>query len=215
MSPRPVLVVRASVLFPLSVVVLSVLGLACSSSNSTEVVDGGPGIVSGEADNHCMGMEPIVINQASCHVTAVDAGAGSDDGGASDDGGGMEELPVHFGSSADDDDCKYHASFTTTPVLVNAQVTFNITVTKLADSTAATNADVVLESYMADDLFHVIPNNGTKTTETPAGSGKYVMKPIKFDKSGRWVVRFHFSETCADILEDSPHGHVAFYYDVP
>lgn len=214
MSPRSISVVRASRLLPLSLV-LSVLGLACSSSSSTEVVDGGPGIVSGEADNHCMGVDPIVVKQASCHATAVDAGAVSDDGGASDDGGGMEELPVHFGSSADDDDCKYHASFTTTPVAVNASVTFNITVTTLADNKPATNADVVLESEMADDLFHVIPNNGTKTTESPAGSGKYVMKPIKFDKSGRWIVRFHFYETCDDILEDSPHGHVAFYYDVP
>jgi hypothetical protein len=53
------------------------------------------------------------------------------------------------------------------------------------------------------------------TTETPANSGKYVMKPIKFDASGRWVVRFHFYESCDDILPDSPHGHVAFNYDVP
>lgn len=212
MSPRSVHVVRASSLFPLSVV-LTVVGLACSSSSSTAVVDGGPGIVSGEADNHCMGVDPIVVNQASCDVTDVpDAGAGSDDGGASD--GGTGELPVHFGSSSDDDDCKYHASFTTTPVLVNATVTFNVTVTKLADNSPATKANVALEAYLADDPFTLIAN-GTKTTETPAGSGKYVLTPIKFGKSGRWVVRFHFYEMCADILDDSPHGHVAFYYDVP
>ncbi len=208
MSPRSVCVIRASLLFP-----LSLLGVACSSTSTPAVVDGGAGIVAGDADNHCMGMTPIVVNQASCNVTSVDAGS-SDDGGAADDGG-VEELPVHFGSVADDDDCKYHASFTTTPVAVNATVTFNITVTHLADNTPATSADVVLESYLSDDQFHVIPNNGTVTTETPAGSGKYVMKPIKFDKSGRWVVRFHFYENCADILDDSPHGHVAFYYDVP
>jgi hypothetical protein len=212
MSPRSVSVVRASLVFPLSVVVRSLvltLGMACSST-SNGVVDGGAGIVQGEADNHCMGMDPIMVSQASCHVAAnPDAGTSSGDGGA------MEELPVHFGSSADDDDCKYHASFTTTPVLVNTNVTFNVTVTHLAGGAPATNADVVLESYMADNLFHVIPNNGTKTTETPANSGKYVMKPIKFDQSGRWVVRFHFYETCDDILEDSPHGHVAFFYDVP
>jgi len=208
MSPRSVSVARALGLFPLSVVV-AVMGSACSSSSST-VVDGGAGIVQGEADNHCMGVDPIVVMQSSCHVTAnPDAGTSSDDGGA------MEELPVHFGSSSDDDDCKYHASFTTTPVLVNTNVTFNVTVTHLAGGAPATMADVVLESYLADNLFHVIPNNGTVTTETPANSGKYVMKPIKFDQSGRWVVRFHFYETCADILEDSPHGHVAFFYDVP
>jgi YtkA-like len=212
MSPRCVSVVRASLVFPLTVVfptLVLTLGMACSSSSSS-VVDGGAGIVQGEADNHCMGMEPIPVSQASCHAAAnPDAGTSSGDGGA------MEELPVHFGSEADDDDCKYHASFTTTPVLANTNVTFNVTVTHLAGGAPATNADVVLESYMADNLFHVIPNNGTKTTETPANSGKYVMKPIKFDQSGRWVVRFHFYETCADILEDSPHGHVAFFYDVP
>ena len=210
MLPRSVSVLPALLLLP-----LSVLGTACSSTNSASVVDGGPGIVQGEADNHCMGMDPIVVNQASCHVTVTpDAGASSDDGGASDDGG-MQVLPVHFGSEADDDACKYHASFTTTPVAVNATVTFNVTVTHLAGGAPATNADVVLESYMLNDLFHVIPNNGTKTTETPAGSGKYVMKPIRFDQSGRWVVRFHFYETCDDLVNDSPHGHVAFYYDVP
>jgi len=36
-----------------------------------------------------------------------------------------------------------------------------------------------------------------------------------FDKSGRWVVRFHFFESCSDVPDDSPHGHVAFYIDVP
>ncbi len=205
MSPRSVLVVRASVLFP-----LSVLGLACSSTSNPSVVDGGAGIVQGEADNHCQGVTPIVVSQASCHV-AVDPDAGA----SGNDGGATEELPVNFGSSADDDDCKYHASYTTTPVLVNTDVTFNLTVTNLASGSPATNANVVLEAYLADNLFHPIPNNGTKTTETPAGSGKYVMKPIKFDASGRWVVRFHFYEACDDILEDSPHGHVAFYYDVP
>jgi len=212
MSPRSVSVLRALVVFPLPFAVATLVatsGTGCSSS-SNSVVDGGAGIVQGEADNHCMGMDPIVVSQASCHATAnPDAGASSGDGGA------MEELPVHFGSESDDDDCKYHASFTTTLVLVNTSVTFNVTVTHLAGGAPATMADVVLESYMKDNLFHVIPNNGTKTVETPAGSGKYVMKPIKFDQSGRWVVRFHFYETCDDILEDSPHGHVAFFYDVP
>jgi hypothetical protein len=209
MSRRTGLLTRALLLLP-----LSVLGVACSSS-SNSVVDGGAGIVQGELDNHCMGVDPVLTSQASCHVT-VDAGTSGDDGGASDDAGAAESFSVYYGSVADDDDCKYHVSFTTTPVLVNTPVTFNVTVTKLAENNApATGADVVLESYLSTNMFHVIPNNGTVTTETPAKSGKYTMKPIKFDVSGRWVVRFHFYETCDDILDDSPHGHVAFYYDVP
>jgi hypothetical protein len=170
MSPRSRFVVRALLLFP-----LSVLGLACSSSSSTAVVDGGAGIVMGDADNHCMGVAPIMTSQASCHVGA-DASAPGDDGGASDDAGaGGDDFTVYYGSVADDDDCKYHVSFTTTPVLVDTAVTFNVTVTKLAENVPATGADVVLESYMADNKFHIIPNNGTVTTETPSSSGKYVM----------------------------------------
>ena len=213
MSARSVSVVRALLVFPLSVVVVA-MGTACSSTSGTAVVDGGAGIVQGEADNHCMGMDPIMVSQASCHATAAPDAGSSDDGGADGDGG-MVMLPVHFGSESDDDDCKYHVSFTTTPVLVDATVTFNVTVTYLASGAPATSADVVLESYLLENPFHVIPNNGTKTTETPANSGKYIMKPIKFNESGRWVVRFHFYENCDDILDDSPHGHVAFYYDVP
>src|SRR5437763_180343 len=110
MSPRSAFTVRGSLLLPLSVIVVSVVGLACSSTSNTTVVDGGAGIVQGEADNHCMGVTPIMVSQASCHVGA-DAAATSLDGGASDDGGAVGETPVHFGSVTDDDDCKYHVSF--------------------------------------------------------------------------------------------------------
>jgi hypothetical protein len=39
--------------------------------------------------------------------------------------------------------------------------------------------------------------------------------PIVFDQPGKWVVRFHFFENCDDLVEDSPHGHAAFYVQVP
>jgi hypothetical protein len=38
--------------------------------------------------------------------------------------------------------------------------------------------------------------------------------PLRFDQPGRWVVRFHFYESCND-SEVSPHSHVAFFVDVP
>jgi hypothetical protein len=28
-------------------------------------------------------------------------------------------------------------------------------------------------------------------------------------------VRFHFYEDCLDLLPDSPHGHAAYFIDVP
>jgi len=45
--------------------------------------------------------------------------------------------------------------------------------------------------------------------------GVYSVGPVRFDQAGRWTVRFHFFETCLDAREDSPHGHAAFYVDVP
>jgi hypothetical protein len=190
------------------------VGLGCSSSSSPTAVDGGVGIVTGAIDNHCSAVTPILTSQASCHP--ADAGAPAADAGAPDDAGAEPMAPVLFNAEADDDDCKYHVKFSTTPVLKNQNVTFNVTVTKLAENNApATNADVVIESFLADNDLHPIPNNGTKTTESPAASGKYTVTPVKFDASGRWVVRFHFYENCEDLLEDSPHGHVAFFYDVP
>ena len=187
------------------------LGLGCSSSSG----GGAVGIVTGPLDDHCSGVTPIVVSESSCHPS-VDAGAPADvDGGAADDAGAEPEPEVHYNAEADDDDCKYHVKFSNTPVLKGGNVTFNVTLTKLADSTPATNADLVIESFLADNEFHPIPNSGQKATESPAGSGKYAVGPIRFDASGRWVVKFHFYETCADLMEDSPHGHVGFYYDVP
>ena len=60
---------------------------------------------------------------------------------------------------------------------------------------------------------HVSPSSD-RLVETPANSGTYVGNVI-FDQSGQWVVRFHIHEECADVLEDSPHGHAAFRFTIP
>jgi hypothetical protein len=52
-------------------------------------------------------------------------------------------------------------------------------------------------------------------TETPAGSGAYTIGPVVFDQPGLWTIRFHLHENCADLLPDSPHGHAAYYINVP
>ena len=123
-----------------------------------------------------------------------------------------------YGTEGDDDDCKYQVSFTTSPVRLNDNVTLNVTATMLdpsANGAPVTGANVRIESYLSDNPYHLVPNNGTTTSESPAGSGKYKITPVKFDASGRWVVRFHLYESCSDLSPDSPHGHVAFYLDVP
>jgi hypothetical protein len=60
---------------------------------------------------------------------------------------------------------------------------------------------------------HVNPDHDT--TFKPKGAGVYEVGPITFDQSGTWVVRFHIFEDCSDAPADSPHGHAAFYLDVP
>jgi hypothetical protein len=45
--------------------------------------------------------------------------------------------------------------------------------------------------------------------------GTYVTSPVTFDAPGEWTIRFHFFEQCADVLPSSPHGHAAFFVNVP
>lgn len=199
--------------FPLGLaVVLGASSLACSSSPSGPVGDAG-GPLADAADMHCTGVTPIVVDPLSCN------GTGSADGGVVADFG--ETL---YNAEGDDDDCKYHVRFTTTPaVTLNGSVTVKVTVTKLADGTPATGAvdaqgnGIALEGYLGSNAYHVLPNTtpATTVTETPAGSGVYTITPVKFDAAGVWIARFHLFETCTDELETSPHGHVAFFMNVP
>jgi hypothetical protein len=157
----------------------------------------------------------------SCNATgpADDAGAPSDDAAPAPEFG-----DTIYNAEGDDDDCKYHVKFAVTPaVKTNASLTFKVTVTKKADGTSATGAidsqgnGIALEGFLSDNTFHVLPNTTppTMVSETPAGSGVYTITPVKFDTAGRWVTRFHLYETCSDAVETSPHGHVAFFFDVP
>jgi hypothetical protein len=118
---------------------------------------------------------------------------------------------TEYNSSGDDDDCKYQVSFTATPVRRNENVTFTVTAKTLADLQAATGADIDAEVFLNDT--HPAPNSGQGTTEK--AGGVYDVVPIKFDAAGRWTIRFHLHEDCQDATDDSPHGHIAFYVDVP
>jgi hypothetical protein len=171
---------------------------------------------------HCQGVTPVVVNPASCSApaTTADAEAPADDGGAA----APEFGDTMFNATGDDDDCKYSVSYTDSPtVKVGTPMTFKVVLKKLADNTPETGAagadgqNVSIEGFLSSMESHVLPNTATpmKATETPANSGIYTISPIVFDASGRWVVRFHFNENCADTLDDSPHGHAAFFFDVP
>jgi hypothetical protein len=151
-----------------------------------------------------------------------EAGAGDDSGGGGDDGGAMDAGDIGncgmlafgatmYNSHGEDDDCKYDLTWTSTPICEGQPVYFTVTVKYRSDMTPVTRAnarpDVVLQcthlspSMPADPSPEVMP-------------GVYKVGPIVFDKAGKWVFRFHFYEDCED-QPASPHGHAAFYVEVP
>ena len=185
-------------------------GAACSDDEDEPAacVDGG-GPVAGPADTHCQEADgtPIVQEIGQCVTGAAAPPAGEDQEEE-------EVLGIFYGREADDDDCKYHARFDNTCITQGAPVTFTVQLRRKSDSAAATGADPDgLEVYLADDPSHLSPSNDITASEGPPGT--YEIGPAVFDRPGRWVVRFHFFETCSDLPEDSPHGHTAFYIDVP
>src|SRR5262249_6744646 len=98
-----------------------------------------------------------------------------------------------------------------TDIRLNEPVTFTVNANHLSDGQPATGAKTVIEAFLTP--LHPAPNSGQTTMEpTP---GKFVIGPVIFDQSGRWTIRFHLFEECSDALQDSPHGHVAFFVDVP
>ncbi|HTO98110.1 MAG TPA: hypothetical protein VMK66_13765 [Myxococcales bacterium] len=159
--------------------------------------------MSGPVDTHCTlpdgGTIAQEVNQASC------AGSGGD-AGVADYGDTL------YNSEGDDDDCKYHVRFSNSDIEQNKDVNFTVVATvKAPPGGAATGANIIAEVFLNDT--HPAPNSGQHVTESPPGT--YNVGPIRFDAAGRWTVRFHLHEDCADEAEDSPHGHVAFYLDVP
>jgi hypothetical protein len=191
---------------------LAIGGAACSDDDKGDdevdpaACEGGGGpVLSSEPDTHCKSDTGAdIVQSIGMCVPAAD-----DDGTAADD----EEMGVFYDREADDDDCKYHVSFTNTCIKLNQDVTFTVKLTSKSDGKAASGAlPSSPEIYMEAD-GHPSPSNDIKAPERPAGT--YAIGPIEFDRPGRWVVRFHFFEVCSDIPDDSPHGHTAFYIDVP
>jgi hypothetical protein len=176
------------------------VALACSGGSNLGPA-GGP--VSGPTDLHCSlpdgGMMAQATDPATCHASVPDGSVAADYG------------PTLYNSEADDDDCKYHLKFSSTSIYENTNVNFTVTATQKADGGVAPGANVVAEVFL--NTTHPAPNTNQATSESPAGT--YKVGPVQFDQKGRWTVRFHLHEDCEDVLDDSPHGHAAFYIDVP
>jgi hypothetical protein len=195
-------------LVPTALGCLLALG-GCQNNSGDTGQTGGP--ITGAADTHCQGTGGLMAqatNQAACHATIDMSGPQPDMAGS---GGGSDYGDTLYNAEGNDDDCKYHVKFTVTPVRKSSQVTFTVTATNLVTNQPVTGADISPEVFLSDT--HPAPNSGSSTTESPPGT--YTVGPILFDASGMWTVRFHFFENCTDALPDSPHGHAAFYINVP
>jgi hypothetical protein len=216
----------------IALLVSALAGAGCNgTANSSDgggastVADSPAGVVIGPLDSHCTGSDgglmvqsigmcnvtdPALVpsNTAGCGVTFNNStGTSGADGGAapSDYGATM------YGSAGNDDDCKYYISWTATPIVENANTFFTVTALRLADMTPATCAGIRPDVSLS--ISHGVPAPANPSTEIAPGI--YRVGPIKFDAKGIWTVRFHLFEECSDAPEDSPHGHAAFYVNVP
>jgi hypothetical protein len=214
-----------------SVVFLAALvaGGCSSNSSGTTGADSPAGVVIGPPDDHCkagdggltvqtigacdvLSASLIPPNAASCSVTfTTGATGGVPDGGV--DGGvtSSDYGPTMYGAAGNDDDCKYYLSWTATPIKENAETFFTVTAIRLGDMMPATCAGIRPDVSL--NVAVGVPAPPHPSTEI--APGVYQVGPIKFSQAGIWTVRFHLFEECGDSQEDSPHGHAAFFVQVP
>ena len=200
----------------LSLVLFAVPLAACSGS--ADPADAGPvggpadgGPANADAFGHCAGPDggPVFqpVSAEACHPDAGDAAPPDDDG--SDYG------PTLYGTSGYDDDCKYEVSWSASPIRENTDVTFTVNVKLAASDQPATGGDVNNDTYVEAFLNDSHPGDTANAQTVETSDGVYTIGPVRFDAPGLWTVRFHVFGDCEDLSDDSPHGHAAFYVDVP
>ena len=211
---------------------LALAGCNGTGSNSSDgggtgaVADSPAGVVIGAPDHHCVSADggltvqtigvcqvddvtAVPSNAASCGITFDrDAGTSGDDA----DGGAISDYgDTMYGAAGDDDDCKYYVSWVATPIKLNQDTYFTVTAVRLSDMQPATCATIRPDTSLS--INHGVPAPAQPAPEI--APGVYRVGPIKFDVAGRWTERFHLFEECSDGPDDSPHGHAAFYINVP
>jgi hypothetical protein len=205
-------------------------GAATYKTPSVSATCSGPGApASGPADEHCKGVTPQEVDGSACGVSSGYDGGPTPDAGPPGPCGenGPDYAATMYGQEGDDDDCKYHVTYTYTPICENDGTYFIVTAHYLTrDGAPLEHACTYAE------LCYEKGENGTgspppNVDERPAPGtdgqqlvvegppGTYTIGPVIFDEAGEWTVRFHFNEICCDVLPDSPHGHAAFHINVP
>ncbi len=208
---------------------------AAPAVTATCASPGGP--ATGAADTRCVGTSQPV-SAASCSVLDAgpapgdDASAGGTEAGTSGDDSGAA-APVAggcgensgdygatlYGTHGTDDDCKYDVSYTAAPICENDGTYLVVKASYLAQpGVPLTGACAFAELCLSDT--HPPPGNDARppsgkqqVVEGPPGT--YTIGPVTFNAAGKWTVRFHFNEQCCDVVDDSPHGHAAFFVNVP
>ncbi len=176
----------------------------------------------GVADAHCVGVPPQPTASAAC--ADQDAGAGGSGAGGSGAGGSAPAsdagTPVPgpcdengtdgaygstmYGTEGDDDDCKYHVSYTASPICENNGTYFVVKANYLTGTMgpltgASTFAEVCLSNTHPGPAIDARPPSGNQqVVEGPPGT--YTVGPVQFDAPGDWTVRFHFNEFCCDVV---------------
>jgi hypothetical protein len=169
---------------------------------------------------------PQTVNGAACNAkdtppsgdggTGADAGPPPTPGLCGENGGGYGGTMV--GTEGDDDDCKYHVSYTVSPLCENSGTYFVVTASYLTRNGAPlTGASPFAElclnnTHPGPNIDSSPPEGQQQVVEGPPGT--YTIGPVQFDAPGKWTVRFHFNEFCCD-ADGSPHGHAAFFVNVP
>ena len=216
-------------------------GVASAGSDSGGVPMGGAplgsGMVPGPVSTRCQGRAPYKVNPNGCFLqieppefsNGGSAGSELPSGGA----GGVTDCnfahdagygdPL-YNDSGDDDECKYHMSWTSTPIQKNQPFTVMVKATNLQtgaplanlpDQEPGTVALSRIEPFVPCDPVHLPPTStleGQHVTET--GPGEFSVGPLVFDESARWEMRFHFYGDCFN-NSATPHAHIAFFVDVP
>ncbi|HVZ89256.1 MAG TPA: hypothetical protein VHG72_19975 [Polyangia bacterium] len=212
----------------------AILAVGCSSNSNNGVTSDTPaGVVLGPLDNHCTGADggltiqtvgvcPVIDQTAVPADTSIclpvtfgasdlDAGgSGGVDAGA-DASVTSDYGPTMYGAAGNDDDCKYYVSWVSTPIQENADTYFTVTALRLADMQPVHCAGIRADTSLS--LTHGVPAPPNPAPEI--APGVYKVGPIRFDAPGIWTERFHLFEECDDGPDDSPHGHAAFFINVP
>jgi hypothetical protein len=137
-----------------------------------------------------------------------------------------------YGKEGDDDDCKYHIVWTSTPICEGAPgarvVMTAFYKTRFDDAGAplpltganpqtevfTTTPDIDASNYCDDMSSHLGPTNPNQNHLVEGPPGTYTGN-VGFDQAGVWTLRFHLNEECVDLSGESPHGHAAFHVTVP